>query len=187
MPTTGQRYAVGIGTGAASGAAAGSALGPWGALIGGAIGAGGGAVSAAMGASEEAKQRALMEEQEKRKKRAILMNLLRNQAAAAGFDTTQLDTQNAENDLDYQTLQDNRAFTTAHRIDPASFAPIAAAGTQAAGRVYNGLNSPSLQLQPMQSQPTAAPGDYQLDTPRLLQDDEYGLDPKRYSLSGGFR
>ena len=184
MPTTGQRYAVGIGTGAASGAAAGSVIGPWGTVIGGAIGAGAGAIGAAMGASEESKQRALMEEQEKRKKKAILLQLLRNKAAEYGADTTYLDTQMALKDLDYENLQNDRAFTAAHRIGPDAFVPMAQLGAQAAGRTYNGLQAPQAQtqFQPSQFQPM------QQQTPQLLQEpDEYSLDPKRYSLTGGFR
>lgn len=186
MPTTGQRYAVGIGTGAASGAAAGASLGPWGALVGGAIGAGGGAISAAMGASEEAKQRALMEEQEKRRKKEVLLELLRNDAASGGWPTTGLDTQMKLNDINYDALQNDRAFTAAHRIGPEAFVPIAQAGTQAAGRVYNSLNTPSSAPSDYQPMPIAQQAP-QLQHPRLLQGDEYSLDPSRYRLNGGFR
>lgn len=146
MPTTGQRYGVGIGTGIASGAAAGSALGPWGALVGGVVGGVGGAVSAGMGEAEENKQRALIEEERRRKRKALLVNLYRQQAQLGGLDTTELDTQLAMNDMDYENLQQDRAFTAAHRIDPAAFAPIAQYGTQAAGRIYDYYN-PKIQPQ----------------------------------------
>lgn len=159
MPTTGQRYGVGIGTGAAAGAAAGSALGPWGALVGGVVGGVGGAVSASMGESEEAKQRALIEERRKRERKAVLLNLLRQQATSGGSDTAYLDTLMGNSDTDYANLQEDRAFTAQHRIDPASFAPIAQYGTQAAGRIYDYYNTPQL--------PTAASPDPGLKDPRL--------------------
>lgn len=154
MASTGQRYAVGIGTGAASGALAGSALGPWGAAIGGVVGGAGGAVSAAMGNSEEAKQRALMEAQHARSKKQILMDMLRERMQQGGLDTSGVDARMQLNDLNVDNTNDERAFQASHRIDPAAFAPIAQAGTAAAGKIYDAYNHASdhnqLQLQPFQ-------------------------------------
>lgn len=145
MATSGQNYAVGIGTGAAGGAATGSAFGPWGALIGAGIGAIGGGISAGLSNHKEAEEKARLEAAQKRSRENILIDLQRDYAARHGVDTTYLDTLRALKGEQRQEAAQNAAFGAAHRIDPQSFVPIAVAGTQAAGRIYNSFNQPSVQ------------------------------------------
>lgn len=142
MATSGQNYAVGIGTGAAGGAASGAAFGPWGALIGAGIGAAGGAISAGVANSKEADEKRRMLAAQQRSRHDILLDLQRNYAAKNGVDTTYLDTLRALKGEDLQNASQNAQFAAQHRIDPSSFVPIAQLGTQAAGRVYNKLNAP---------------------------------------------
>lgn len=142
MATSGQNYAVGIGTGAAGGAASGAAFGPWGALIGAGIGAAGGAISAGVANSKEADEKRRMLAAQQRSRHDILLDLQRNYAARNGVDTTYLDTLRALKGEDLQNASQDAQFAAQHRIDPASFVPIAQLGTQAAGRVYSGLKAP---------------------------------------------
>lgn len=165
MATKGQNYAVGIGTGAAGGAAIGSSILPgWGTAIGAGVGAIGGAIEGAFANSEEAKQKAVLEAQQKRRKKEILLELLRNQAAGAGIPTTALDTQMAENDENWQQASENSQFAAQHRISPNAFVGMAQQGLSAAGRTYNGLNAQSA------ASPTY-PSDFQLTKPAVLNSD----------------
>jgi hypothetical protein len=165
MATKGQNYAVGIGTGAAGGAAAGSAFGPWGTAIGAGVGAIGGAVSAGMANSKEADEKRKLAAAQQRSRQNILIDLQRDYAARHGVDTTYLDTLRALKGEGRQEAAQNAAFAAQHRIDPQSFVPIAVAGTQAAGRLYNQANTPvtaapkptQFQLtEPMSAPPPAA-------------------------------
>ena len=175
MATNGQRYAVGIGTGAAGGAVAGTAILPgWGTAIGAGVGAIGGAVGAAMGNSEEAKQRALMEQANARSKKQILMDMLRQRMQQGGLDTTGVDAQMQLNDLNVNNTADERQFQASHRIDPSSFAPMAQLGTQAAGKIYDAYKHADdhnqLQLQPFQR----GAGEGNAPDPRMqLREDEF--------------
>ena len=188
MASTGARYAVGIGTGAATGAATGSALGPWGTLIGGAIGAGAGAIGAGVSGGQEAQARAELEEEQKRRKKELLLQYLRNRVASSGLPTGAIDARMAVNGLDRQAAAENDALNQATEISPNAFLPIAQAGTQAAGRVYNSLNAPQPQQQQMQLGPVpqlpagvvdqslnhaTQPGNYQLQLPDWLDDRRY--------------
>lgn len=167
MATKGQNYAVGIGTGAAGGAAVGSAILPgWGTAIGAGVGAIGGAIEGAFANSEEAKQRAVLDAQQARRKKEILYNLLRNEAGGGPWgDTTVGDTIMAEKDANWQNAAENAQFGAQHRIGPQAFVSMAQLGAQAAGRTYNGLSSPQAQNSP------TYPSDFQLSQPPLLSDD----------------
>ena len=161
MASNAQRYAVGIGTGAASGAALGSSILPgWGTAIGAALGAGAGAIGAATGNSDEEKRRRLIEEQRAREKKMVLLELLRNQAVQNGYDPTLLDTTIKMKGLDYQNALEDRAYANANRLDPNAFVQMAQQGALAARGIYNGFNqapavaapatSNQFQLTPMQ-------------------------------------
>lgn len=145
------KYAAGIGGGAASGAAAGAAIGPWGALIGGLIGGGAGAIGTGLQIGNENDQRAALEEEQRRRKKELVIQFLRDRIAREGGSTEGADVQMAQNSLGRQQQQQTDAFNQSTELNPMAFVPIAQAGTQAAGRVYNSLNQP--QQQPMQLLP----------------------------------
>lgn len=172
MATKGQNYAVGIGTGAASGAAVGSSILPgWGTAIGAGVGAIGGAIEGAFANSEEAKQRAVLDAQQRRRKKEILYDLLRSQAGGGPWgDTTVADTIMAEKDADWQNASENAQFAAQHRISPNAFVGMAQQGLAAAGRTYNGLSA-SPTGQTAQTNSPTYPSDFTLTQPSLLSDD----------------
>lgn len=184
MASRAQNYAVGIGGGAAAGAATGASIGgPWGALIGGVIGGGAGAVGAAVKSNDEdAQKRKLAEMQARQRKLAAIM-LLRNQAASHGTDTQDIDAWLDKEGMDYEQNLQNKQLAAAQRLDPNAFVGMAQNLARTGQGVYNHATAPKY----TSGIPTIQDGAYQLDQPRLLQGDEYPLDPTRFRLNGGFR
>lgn len=149
MASNAQRYAVGIGTGAASGASLGTSILPgWGTLIGGVLGAGAGAIGAAAGNSDEAKRRQLIEEQRAREKKMLVLEILRKQAVENGYDPTLLDVTMKKKGMDYQHMLEDRAYANANRLDANAFVPMAMAGAQTAAGLYKGFQTPNVQSAP---------------------------------------
>jgi hypothetical protein len=186
------RYAVGIGSGAAAGAAAGTSILPgWGSLIGGAVGAIGGAIGTGVNEGYLSDQDKRLKAQQDREKKAVLLDLLRNEAQQYGAPTGATDTALEMQGLNRDIAEQNRQVDLSRRLDPNAFVGMATNATRAAGGIYNAANQPS----PGPNIPTLEnPGAYQylgqdqqfqLQGPRT--DDEYALDPSRFGVNRGFR
>lgn len=190
------RYAVGIGSGAAAGAAAGTSIVPgWGTLIGGVVGAAGGAIGAGVNEGKISDAEKRMGTAQERERKAVLIEVLRNQAARQGYDTSAIDATLARKGVDIRQAEENRQWNLQQQtLDPNAFVGMAINGTRAAGGVYKSLNQPAAgpdipTLQdPGAEQFAQSNQPFQLGTPQALQeDDEYALDPRRFQLGGGFR
>lgn len=175
MASDAQRYGVGIGTGALSGASLGTSILPgWGTVIGGVLGAGAGAIGAAAGNSDEAKKRAMIDEQRKLERKQIVLSLLRNQAVKNGYDPTFLDTVIAEKGLDRRNMLEDRAYANANRLDANALVPMAQAGVGIAKGLYGAFNTPSA--------PNVPSGPLQLTPPQgSLADDNYQGAPDQWA------
>lgn len=190
------RYAVGIGSGLAAGAATGASIGgPWGALIGGAVGGIGGAIGAGVNEGNISDADAQLREQQQRERDMAVTMIRRRRAQELGADTRRLDYALADAGMDTRHLAERKAFDEATTtLDPNAFVGMAVNGTRAAGSVYDSMNKPSMGggvptlNDPGQYTSLNSGSAYQLDKPPLLQDDDpYALDPRRFSLTGGFR
>lgn len=190
------RYAVGIGSGAAAGAAAGSSVLPgWGTLIGGVVGGVGGAIGAGVNEGNISDADAKLREQQQRERDMAITMIRRRRAQELGADTRRLDYMLADEAMDTRHLAERKAFDDATTtLDPNAFVGMAVNGTRAAGSIYDSMNKPSMGggvptlNDPGQYTSLNSGSAYQLDKPQLLQDDDqYSLDPRRFSLTGGFR
>jgi hypothetical protein len=141
MASNAQRYAVGIGTGAASGAALGTEILPgWGTVIGGVLGAGAGAIGAAASNDTARKNQEIIQAQRDRERKTILLNLLENQGSQGGMDSTLTDTIRQERGLSLQNAAQDRQLANANRLDANSFVPMAKAGVAIGKGLYSGFS-----------------------------------------------
>ena len=158
MASTGQNYAVGIGTGAASGAATGSVFGPWGTLIGGVVGAGAGAIGAAVKTNAEADERDKLKEEQRRRRKQMLIDILQRQAAEYGQPTEDIEAIRGVDRVHRAERAENQGLADAQQLDPQAFLPIAQQGLTAANNTYKSFQTP--QVNPQQMQPMAAQPQY---------------------------
>jgi hypothetical protein len=105
-----------------------------------------------------------------------------------------LDAQLTKEGIDYEQNLENKQLALAQRLDPNAFVGMATNLARTSGSLYNQANRPQPPTQAAPAQaaqstgiPTIQEGAYELQKPRLLEDDEYSLDPRRFSLTGGFR